>query len=64
MLAMTDEDNYTVWTNMATCLEKIYTLLSNTEYDYLYNAYGLKLVKPIYKKLGVDPKPGECKTIA
>lgn len=63
MLAMIEEDNYTVWTNMATCLEKFYNLLSNTEFDHLYDIYGLKLIKPISKKLGFDPKPGECKIL-
>ncbi|XP_065204274.1 puromycin-sensitive aminopeptidase-like [Planococcus citri] len=59
MLAMIEEENYTVWTNMATCLERFYSLLSNTDFNRLYDLYGLKLVKPISKKLGVDAKPGE-----
>ncbi|XP_065225211.1 puromycin-sensitive aminopeptidase-like isoform X1 [Planococcus citri] len=59
MLAMTAEDNLTVWTNMAKYLEKFATLLRGTDFAHLYDAYGLKLVRPISKQLGVDPKPGE-----
>lgn len=61
MIAMIEEDDYTVWTNMANCLMKFHNLLSDTNFCHLYDTYALKLVKPISEKLGVDSKPGECK---
>lgn len=59
--AMKDEDNYTVWSNMSTCMEKIHNLLINANYINLFDAYGLEVIKPIYNKLGYEKRPDECK---
>lgn len=56
---MKDEDNYTVWANIATCLEKIHNLLKNTDFDHLFNVYGLQIMKPIYTKLGYENQSDE-----
>lgn len=61
--AMKDEDNYTVWSNISTCMEKIHNLLINANYINLFDAYGLEVIKPIYNKLGYEKRPDECKFV-
>lgn len=56
---MKDEDNFTVWANIAGNLEKIHYLLYNTDFEHLFNVYGLQIMKPIYQKLGHENKPNE-----
>ncbi len=58
---MREEDNYTVWSNMASCLERIHNLLHNTDFDDLFSSYGLQIMKPIYNKLGCEIRPNEGK---
>ncbi len=60
--AMKEEDNYVVWANMASCLEKIQNLLTNTEFVDLFNIYGLQTVKPVYDKLGYECRQNEGMT--
>lgn len=57
--AMREEDNYTVWSNIATCLEKIHNVLINTDYVHLYDRYGLGLMESIFKKLGYEIRSDE-----
>ncbi|XP_065216102.1 puromycin-sensitive aminopeptidase-like [Planococcus citri] len=60
MLAMVEEDNYSVWSSITVCLQKFDNLLSNTKFGDLFDEYCLKLIKPISEKLGVNSKPGEA----
>ncbi|XP_050429789.1 puromycin-sensitive aminopeptidase isoform X2 [Adelges cooleyi] len=61
MLAMTDEDNYSVWSTMSNVLGKLAILLSNVEgeTDQLFKQYNRILLKKIAEKLGWNPKPKE-----
>jgi puromycin-sensitive aminopeptidase len=61
LLAFADgEDNFTVWSNISSCLAKLDYLL-----DYAddckgpFRKYAQSLMKNIYRKLGWDPKSGE-----
>lgn len=56
---MKEEDNYTVWANISGNLQKMHHLLYNTDFDHLFSAYGLQIIKPIYHKLGHENKPDE-----
>ncbi|XP_050529009.1 puromycin-sensitive aminopeptidase isoform X2 [Daktulosphaira vitifoliae] len=61
MLAMTDEDNYSVWSTMSNLLGKLSILLSNVEgeTEQLFKQYSRILLKKIAAKLGWNPKPKE-----
>lgn len=61
MLAMTDEDNYSVWSTMSNVLGKLAILLSNVEgeTEQLFKQYNRTLLKKISSKLGWTPKPNE-----
>lgn len=61
MLAMTDEDNYSVWASMSNVLVKIAILLSNVEgeTELLFKQYNRILLKKISTKLGWTPQPKE-----
>ncbi|XP_075224213.1 puromycin-sensitive aminopeptidase isoform X2 [Lycorma delicatula] len=59
MLAMTHEDNFTVWSTISNCLGKLGVLLSNTDFEDSFKAYGRKLLKDVGNKLGWEPKPNE-----
>ncbi|XP_026812969.1 puromycin-sensitive aminopeptidase isoform X2 [Rhopalosiphum maidis] len=61
MLAMTDEDNYSVWSSMSNVLGKLAILLSNVEGDteQLFKQYNRILLKKISTKLGWTPQPNE-----
>jgi puromycin-sensitive aminopeptidase len=61
MLAMTDEDNYSVWTSMSNVLGKLAILLSNVEgeTELLFKQYNQILLKKIFTKLGWTPQPNE-----
>jgi len=61
MLAMTDEDNYSVWSSMSNVLGKLAILLSNVEgeTEQLFKQYNQVLLKKISAKLGWTPKPEE-----
>lgn len=53
------ETNYTVWMSITCCLAKLQTLLSHTDLEPQFNAYGLRLYKPLAERLGWDARPGE-----
>lgn len=57
--AMTEEDDYSVWSNIVSCLEKIDRLLADTEIRDLFVLYGRKILKPIYNKLGYEKSANE-----
>lgn len=61
MLAMTDEDNYSVWASMSNVLGKLAILLSNVEgeTELLFKQYNQILLKKISSKLGWTPQPKE-----
>jgi puromycin-sensitive aminopeptidase len=57
--AFYDEDNYTVWNSIISCLGILDRLLSHTEYQPLFHEYSRNLLAKIYSKLGWDPIEGE-----
>lgn len=61
MLAMTDEDNFSVWSSMSNVLGKLAILLSNVEgeTEQLFKQYNRVLLKNISSKLGWIPQPKE-----
>lgn len=56
---MKEEDNYTVWSNIAGYLNKIHNLLCETNFHHLFRIFGLEIMKPIYNKLGCENKSDE-----
>ncbi|XP_021928261.1 puromycin-sensitive aminopeptidase isoform X3 [Zootermopsis nevadensis] len=59
MEAFSDEDNFTVWCSINNCLSKLSILLSHTEYEDLFKAYGRRLMQGVAARLGWDPRPDE-----
>ncbi|XP_075533942.1 puromycin-sensitive aminopeptidase isoform X1 [Dermacentor variabilis] len=59
MEAYVEEDNYTVWNSINSCLGKLNQLLSHTDIQPLLHLYGRRLLASIFSKLGWDPKPDE-----
>lgn len=59
MEPFTDEDNYTVWSSINNCLAKLSLLLSHTDLEDDLKRYIIKLMKPIYQRLGWEPKNDE-----
>ncbi|KAH7980868.1 hypothetical protein HPB49_019741 [Dermacentor silvarum] len=59
MKAYVEEDNYTVWNSINSCLGKLNQLLSHTDIQPLLHLYGRRLLASIFSKLGWDPKPDE-----
>ena len=59
MEAFVNEDNFTVWSSINNCLAKVSVLVSHTDYEDEYKAYGRRLLANIYQRLGWVAKPGE-----
>jgi hypothetical protein len=59
MKAFSDEDNFTVWSSINNCLCKLSILLSHTEYEDLFKAYGRQLMQSVASRLGWDPQANE-----
>ncbi|XP_069697519.1 puromycin-sensitive aminopeptidase isoform X2 [Periplaneta americana] len=59
MKAFSNEDNYTVWSSISNCLSKLSILLSHTEYEDLFKAYGRQLMQGVAARLGWDPQANE-----
>jgi puromycin-sensitive aminopeptidase len=59
MEAFSNEDNFTVWSSISNCLSKLSILLSHTEYEELFKAYGRRLMQGVAARLGWDPQPNE-----
>lgn len=57
--AYRNESNYTVWTSITNSLIKLQILLSHTALEEQFNAFGIRLYKPIADRLGWDAKPDE-----
>jgi len=53
------EDNYTVWSSIASSISKLKNILSHTDLIDKFNAYGRHLFGPIAEQLGWDTKPNE-----
>ncbi|XP_062591652.1 puromycin-sensitive aminopeptidase-like [Saccostrea cucullata] len=54
-----NEDNYTVWSDLASNLGQISILLQNTDGFEDFKAFNRRLFKPVAQTLGWDPKDGE-----
>jgi len=59
MDAFANEDNYTVWNSINTCLGKLNTLLSHTEYQSLFHAFGRQMFGKVHSRLGWDANSDE-----
>ncbi|XP_023932531.1 puromycin-sensitive aminopeptidase, partial [Lingula anatina] len=57
--AFETEDNYTVWSDLATNLANMAVPLQYTDFFDSFKAFGCKLFDKIAQKLGWDPKPKE-----
>jgi puromycin-sensitive aminopeptidase len=57
--AYVNEDNFTVWNSINSCLGKLNLLFSHTDYQPLFHEYGRQLLAKIHSKLGWDPVRGE-----
>lgn len=62
MEAFIDEDNYTVWSSINSCLGKLRLLLSHTDLEENLKACIRVLMTPVYKRLGWEPKSNESKS--
>lgn len=59
MEAFSNEDNYTVWSSINNVLSKLALLLSHTEFEDMFKAYGRQLMSGVGARLGWDPKENE-----
>ncbi|GLH04429.1 Aminopeptidase [Gryllus bimaculatus] len=59
MEAYQDEDNFTVWSSINSCLVRLSLLLSYTDYEDSFKAYGRKLMSKICCRLGWDRRENE-----
>lgn len=57
--AYRNEPNYTVWSSITNSLVKLQGLLSHTTVQNQFNAYGIRLYKPVADRLGWDGKADE-----
>jgi hypothetical protein len=61
--AFTNEENYTVWSAINNCLSKLSSLLSCTDYEDLFKAYGRRLMQEVYSRVGWDPRDNESEYV-
>lgn len=61
--AFTNEDNFTVWSAINNCLSKLSSLLSCTDYEDLFKAYGRRLMQGVYSRVGWDPRDNESEYV-
>ena len=54
-----EEENGTVWSSIISSLDKIKTLVADSDFDDSFKAFGRSLLRSISSKLGWDPKPKE-----
>ncbi|XP_070499206.1 puromycin-sensitive aminopeptidase [Chironomus tepperi] len=57
--AYINEDNFTVWSSIATSLSKLKNLLSHTDLTDKFNAFGRHIFTPLADKLGWETKDNE-----
>lgn len=57
--AYRNENNYTVWSSISSCLVKLQLLISHTDFEEAFQSYACRLYEPIAKRLGWDMKPDE-----
>ncbi|XP_058067308.1 puromycin-sensitive aminopeptidase isoform X1 [Anopheles bellator] len=57
--AYRNESNYTVWSSITNCLAKLQLLLAHTPIEQEFNAYGVRLYRPVAESLGWEVKEGE-----
>lgn len=62
--AFEDETDFTVWSSIDSCMGRLNTILSYSDFGDKYKAYGRKLYSKIYKKLGWTVQAGEKHTDA
>jgi puromycin-sensitive aminopeptidase len=59
MLNYANEDNYTVWSALCTCLGRLSTLLSHTPSHAAFKKWGCTLMSEVTKRIGWDPAVDE-----
>ena len=59
LTAYKNEDNYTVWLELAMGLGRIEALIAGTKMKGKLNAFNLELFSPLFKKLGWEKKANE-----
>jgi puromycin-sensitive aminopeptidase len=57
--AYRNEDNYTVWSSITNSLVKLQQLLTHTDVGDRFDAYGVKLYRPVAEKLGWNTKASD-----
>lgn len=57
-----NEDEFQNWSAICDCLKKLNKLLSHTDYQDAFHAYGRKLLSKVYETLGFDVKPDDSHT--
>lgn len=57
--AFTNEDNFTVWSDLNKNLSQIALLIQYTDYYTDYKSFAKKLFGPLGERLGWDAKPSE-----
>lgn len=62
MKSFVNEDDYGVWASIDAALQKLNTLLSNTNEEEMLHAFGRELFQKIYADVGWDAAPKEPHT--
>lgn len=57
--AYRNENNYTVWSSISSCLVKLQLLVSHTDFEEAFQSYACRLYEPIANHLGWEMKPDE-----
>lgn len=59
MASFQDELNYTVWTTIDSCLEKLSIILSETDLIDSFHSFGRSLLQKVYRHVGWEKKDDE-----
>lgn len=54
-----NEDEFAVWNSICSRLTRVNLILSFTDIQPLFHTWGIRLLTPLYEKLGLNPKEGE-----
>lgn len=57
--AFKDEDDFLVWSMLASCLSSLSLLISNTDFDDAYREWGRKVLSSVKTKVSWEAKPDE-----
>lgn len=60
--AYKDDDDYVVWAAVCSCLAKLNSILSWTDFQEAYHEWGRRLLVNIHSKVGWEKKPDESHT--